>query len=99
MQRVGAQLVAGIKDLTNSHPNVGDVRSHGLFVGIEWVKPKTKEADSAGANKKVNLLKEKGFLIGSAGAYGNVLKIRPPLVFSESNAAEFLSAFEEVLRT
>lgn len=99
VQRVGAQLVAGIEDLTNSHPNVGDVRSHGLFVGIEWVKPKTKEGDSAGANEKVNLLKEKGFLIGSAGAYGNVLKIRPPLVFTESNAAEFLTAFEEVLHT
>ena len=100
VQQVGAHLVAGIEELTESHPNVGDVRSHGLFVGIEWVKSKeTKEADSAGANKKVNLLKEKGFLIGNAGAYGNVLKIRPPLVFSKSNAEEFLMALEEVLHS
>lgn len=100
VQRVGDELSAGIEELTESHPNVGDVRSHGLFIGIEWVKSReTKEADASGANVKVNLLKDKGFLIGSAGAYGNILKIRPPLVFSETNAAEFLTAFKEVLNS
>ena len=95
---VGNQLVEGISKLTHGHPYVGDVRSHGLFVGIEWVDDKeSRQADRLGAIEKVNQLKERGFLIGNAGAYGNILKMRPPLVFSEANTDEFLDAFEQVL--
>ena len=42
----------------------------------------------------VNALKDRGYLISNAGAYGNVLKLRPPLVFSQSDAEEFVEAFE-----
>ena len=42
-------------------------------------------------------MKDKGFLIGSAGALGNVLKIRPPLVFSREHADLFLTAFGEIV--
>ena len=50
-----------------------------------------------GAVAVVNALKGKGFLIGNAGAFGNVVKIRPPLVFSADDAAAFLAAFESTL--
>ena len=43
----------------------------------------------------VNRLKDKGFLTSNAGAAGNVVKIRPPLVFSHANAAAFLGAWDE----
>ena len=36
-------------------------------------------------------------LIGAAGAYGNSLKIRPPLCFSSENADDFLDRFARVL--
>jgi 4-aminobutyrate aminotransferase-like enzyme len=79
-------------------PHCFDVRGHGLFLGIEWVESReTKAPDRQGAAAVVNALREKGFLIGSAGAYGNVVKIRPPLVFSRANAEAFLAAFEETL--
>ena len=39
-------------------------------------------------------LKDKGFLTSYAGKYNNVLKIRPPLVFSQQDADEFLVAFD-----
>ena len=42
-------------------------------------------------------MKERGVLIGAAG-YGNVLKIRPALCFSEANADQFLTTLQEVLR-
>jgi 4-aminobutyrate aminotransferase-like enzyme len=42
-------------------------------------------------------LKELGVLLSPAGAHGNVLKIRPPLVFDRSHADIFLGAFDEVL--
>ena len=41
---------------------------------------------------------DKGFLTGYAGKYDNVLKIRPPLVFSHENADEFLAAFDECMQ-
>ena len=77
---------------------MADVRGHGLFVAVEWVKDAASlEPDRVGAGEIVNALKDRGFLIGSAGAFGNVLKIRPPLVFSAADADAFLSAFEEVV--
>ena len=45
----------------------------------------------------INRLKDKGFLTSNAGAFGNVVKIRPPLVFSHENAAEFLTAWDETI--
>ena len=42
-------------------------------------------------------LKNKGFLTSYSGKYNNVLKIRPPLVFSRENAESFLDAFDECM--
>jgi 4-aminobutyrate aminotransferase-like enzyme len=39
-------------------------------------------------------LRELGFLTAAAGAYKNLVKVRPPLVVSEDDAASFLEAFE-----
>ena len=77
---------------------MGDVRGHGLFVGVDLVvDPVTKAPDRDGAANVVNALKDRGFLTGSAGALGNVLKLRPPLVFSAADADAFLAAFREVM--
>ena len=45
----------------------------------------------------VDRLKEKGFLTSNAGAFGNVVKIRPPLTFAENDAEAFLEAFDATL--
>lgn len=95
---VGATMHARLRELQDSCEPMGDVRGHGLFIGIEWVKDRDgKEPARAGAVAVVNALKDRGFLIGNAGAFGNVVKIRPPLVFSPDDAAAFLGAFEETL--
>ena len=95
---VGETLRAGLRELQDGCEAMGDVRGHGLFIGIEWVLDRaTKEPDRAGAVRVVHAMKDRGFLIGNAGAFGNVVKIRPPLVFSPTDAAAFLAAFEEML--
>jgi 4-aminobutyrate aminotransferase-like enzyme len=43
-------------------------------------------------------LKDKGFLVSYSGKFDNVLKIRPPLVFSHANADDFLTAFDACMR-
>ncbi|MFM7120243.1 MAG: aspartate aminotransferase family protein, partial [Gammaproteobacteria bacterium] len=49
------------------------------------------------ARTVANRLKDRGFLTSNAGAIGNVLKIRPPLVFSHADADRFIEAFDATL--
>ena len=57
----------------------------------------TKAPDAARAFDMANRLKDRGFLTSNAGVFGNVLKIRPPLVFSPADAREFIAAFDATL--
>ena len=78
---------------------MGDVRGHGLFIGLDWVSDReTRTADPKGAIRVVNRLKDKGFLTSNAGALFNVIKLRPPLIFEREHADLFLAAFEETVR-
>ncbi|MBX3499473.1 MAG: aspartate aminotransferase family protein [Alphaproteobacteria bacterium] len=97
---VGAWLKG---ELTKRQPRsaaIGDVRGHGLFIGVEMVKPgAAKEPDEKRTVEVVNRLKDKGFLTSNAGAFRNVVKIRPPLVFTRAHAEDFLKAFDETIAT
>ena len=96
---VGAVLRAGLNEIRANCEAMGEVRGQGLFLGVEWVTDRSAQAPNrAGAERIVNALKEKGFLLGNSGAFGNVVKIRPPLVFSRANATAFLAAFAETVR-
>jgi len=94
---VGQRLRTRLEELQADHPEMGDIRGHGLFIGIDWVRPGTTEPDVAGAADVVEGLKRRGVLIGKAGQHRNVVKIRPPLVFDEEHAELFLSAFAETV--
>ena len=95
---VGESMRVRLTEMAEGDGRMADVRGHGLFVAVEWVRDAPgMEPDRAGAGAVVNALKDRGFLIGSAGAFGNVLKIRPPLVFSGEDAESFLGAFEEAI--
>lgn len=94
----GEYLYKQLVEINANVENVGDTRNAGLFMAIEWVAARTsKEPDRSGATKIVNALKQRGFLIGAAGAFGNVLKIRPPLVFNRDHADEFLEVYQQVV--
>ena len=94
---VGDRLKTSLTALQPDHPRMGDVRGTGLFIGIDWVDPKTNEPDVDGARQMVEALKCRGMLLGKAGQHGNVLKIRPPLVFDHDDSATFLDVFAETV--
>ena len=95
---LGNYLREELRGLQQNCEAMADVRGCGLFVGVEWVSDReAKTADRDGAFDIANRLKEKGFLLSNAGALGNVVKIRPPLVFQKSHADLFLAAFAETL--
>jgi 4-aminobutyrate aminotransferase-like enzyme len=93
---VGAALKAALARRIEKSRAIGDVRGHGLFIGVEMVKDGL-EPDPERAIAVVNALKDKGFLTSNAGAFRNVVKIRPPLVFSHGDAEEFLVAFDATI--
>ena len=96
---VGEYLRGQLRGLRAEIDSIGDVRGHGTFVGVEWVSDRgAKTPDTAGADRFVNGMRERGVLMGKAGAYGNVLKVRPPLVFEREHAEVFLEAFRETAR-
>jgi 4-aminobutyrate aminotransferase-like enzyme len=95
---VGGELREALVQRKPRWDAIGDVRGHGLFIGVEMVKdPAAKTPDAAMASEVSNRLKDRGFLTAPAGALGNVVKIRPPLVFSQSDAGSFLQAFDAVV--
>lgn len=96
--KVGASLRSRIDAIKPRCRNMGDVRNQGLFVGLEWVEDaRTKAPDREGALRIVNALRERGYLISNAGAFNNVLKLRPPLVFSERDVDAFIPVLEATL--
>jgi 4-aminobutyrate aminotransferase-like enzyme len=95
---IGAKLKSELDKRKEDCAFIGDVRAQGLFLVVEMIKDEaTKTADAACASVISNRLKDKGFLTCTDGAYSNVVKIRPPLVFSDQHADEFLVAFDDVL--
>ena len=95
---VGAHLIRELKSRVAGHAVIGDARGYGLFLGVELVRDSaSKEPDAALALSLSDRLKDKGFLVSYSGRFNNVLKIRPPLVFSQENADAFLLAFDECM--
>lgn len=92
---VGGRLTSELENRVGLHDAIGDVRGCGLFIGVEIIKDSnTKAPDAASAEFLSNRMKDRGFLLSHAGKYNNVLKIRPPLMFNQENADEFLVAFD-----
>lgn len=94
---VGEQLLNGLRELKRDNELIADVRGSGMFIGVELVKddqPATKEA-----HRLANLMRDEGILIGTDGPFHNVLKIRPPMPFSTTDADQFLTVMAKCLST
>jgi 4-aminobutyrate aminotransferase-like enzyme/Ser/Thr protein kinase RdoA (MazF antagonist) len=97
-RRVGAHLMDGLKSLMDKHPLIGDVRGLGLFVGVELVRDRQRLAPAAAqASYIVNRLRERGILTSTDGPLHNVLKIKPPLVFTEADADFLIATLDGIL--
>ncbi|KAA8997036.1 aspartate aminotransferase family protein [Affinibrenneria salicis] len=97
-RQVGEFIRAGMRDIASRYPQIGDVRGAGLYIGVEMVSDADRKTpDAALATAIVNGLRERRVLISATGFSANVLKIRPPLVFSQNDASQLLSETEAVL--
>ena len=97
--RVGKYWMAELQKLQECHRVIGDVRGSGLFLGIDLVRDReTREPATEQADYVVNRLRDCGILVGTDGPHHNVLKLRPPLIFSEADAGLFVATLESILQ-
>ena len=96
--RIGGHLIAEFKSLQKRHPLIGDVRGSGLFLGLDLVRSlETREPAPLPAGYIVNRLREEGILAGTDGPHHNVIKLRPPLIFSRPDADQFCAVLGRIL--
>jgi 4-aminobutyrate aminotransferase-like enzyme len=96
--RIGDGLMFALKELQARHHLIGDVRGSGLFLGLDLVldretrRPATREASYV-----TNRLRERGILAGTDGPDHNVVKLRPPLIFSSADSELLVATLNSVL--
>jgi len=91
-------MLASLRPLVDRHAIVGDVRGSGFFLGVELVRDRsTLEPAAEEASYVANRMREEGILLGTDGPYHNVVKIRPPMPFSDADADELTATLERVL--
>jgi 4-aminobutyrate aminotransferase-like enzyme len=97
--RVGGHWMNRLRALQDRHALIGDLRGSGLFLGIDLVSdPDSRAPATEQADYVVNRLRERGILAGTDGPHHNVIKLRPPLIFSEADADLFVEALDSVLQ-
>ncbi len=97
--RVGSHWMAALKKTQERHDLIGDVRGSGLFLGIDLVRDAaTHEPATEEAEYVVNRLRERGILAGTDGPHHNVIKLRPPLIFSDADANLFVETLDSILQ-
>jgi 4-aminobutyrate aminotransferase-like enzyme len=98
--KVGEKIITGLKDLSQGLDQVAEVRGSGFFIGVDLVTDRsTLTPDGEAAAGIVNALRQDRILISACGAQGNVLKLRPPMPFSSSDADRLLEGMGRAFKT
>jgi 4-aminobutyrate aminotransferase-like enzyme len=95
-RRVGAALLAALRDLQERHPIIGDVRGQGMLIAVELVRDRTTKqpVDRAVGRELLVALARRGVLT-AGGAH--ILRITPPLVLGDTLAARAVALLDEAL--
>ncbi|MEU8797649.1 aminotransferase class III-fold pyridoxal phosphate-dependent enzyme [Spirillospora sp. NPDC048819] len=92
--RQGARLNDGLRKVAADHPEIGDVRGLGLMQASEFTAP-GGEPDAAAAQRAHTAATERGLLLLTCGAYGNVVRMIPPLIVTESQIDDALGLWSQ----
>ena len=95
---MGDLFIEGLTELKKKHKIIGDVRGKGLFIAVEMISDCDMTPASEAASSIVQQLKESGVLTNTIGPHSNILKLRPPMIFSRENSDYFLDRFDSILK-
>ncbi len=98
-ENTGNYFNAELAKLQEKHDLIGDVQGRGLFYGIDLVTdPASKTPFTRDEIRHLgSLIVDEGVITGTCGRYGQVLKLRPPLVFSREHADIAVAAIDRGL--
>jgi 4-aminobutyrate aminotransferase / (S)-3-amino-2-methylpropionate transaminase / 5-aminovalerate transaminase len=93
---LGPVLLAGLQRIQQKHPTIiGHVSAAGLVAGMQTVKPGTQEPDHDLAHRIIELCFQRGLLLfAPVGAWGQTVKISPPLSIPREAVEEGLTVLE-----
>ena len=97
---VGRVMFQSLNDLKGRYPDwIGDIRGHGLVVGIEIVTDGETRAPNSplAVNVMYSLKADEKTLVGISGKHRNVLFISPPMCFNMENCRRLINSIENVL--
>jgi len=104
----GQAFRAALQERFGEHPNIGDIRGRGLFVGMEFVSDrasKTPFAPAQGLNRK---FKQAAFDTGLIcypmggtidGRQGDHVLLAPPFIIDDNHITEIVDKLDQALAT
>ena len=93
------QLFDTLKTQLGAHPNIGDIRGRGLFIGLELVKDRATKKPFDPSLKVAASIKRKAFEAGLIcypmsgtrdGKWGDHILLAPPFIINESQITELV---------
>lgn len=93
--KVGVELHTAFAELASQDKGISSVRGAGLFLALELADDGVPNA--ARAIAIVNHMRDARVLISASGPAENVLKIRPPLVFTSEHVPRMTDALHRAL--
>jgi 4-aminobutyrate aminotransferase-like enzyme len=98
-ESTGAFLAAELAKLQEKHEMIGDIQGRGLFLGLDMVTDRAAKTpfDHDDMRHLGSLIAREGLITGTSGRYGQILKLRPPLVFAHEHAEFAVAAIDRAL--
>ncbi|MDQ0316815.1 aspartate aminotransferase family protein [Amorphus orientalis] len=99
VNRVGSYLKSALQERFGQHPNVGDVRGRGMFLGLELVADRDTKAPFDPSDKVAPSIKKAAMADGLMvypmggtidGERGDHVLIAPPFILTEAQADELV---------
>ncbi|HIH00727.1 TPA: aminotransferase class III-fold pyridoxal phosphate-dependent enzyme, partial [Thermoplasmata archaeon] len=95
--RLGAHAMKRLNEMKGTYDIIGDVRGKGLMIGVEMVKSKSGKEPLL-VPQIQGLVWKKGLMMITAGMFGNVFRIAPPLIISQEQLDIGLDIFESAVK-
>ena len=96
-ETVGSLARVRLEQLAARHDFVGSAKGTGMFLGLDFSVEGVPAPELAA--RVVEGMKARRVLISRIGRHGSVLKVRPPLAFTEAELPILLNALDETLAT
>jgi adenosylmethionine-8-amino-7-oxononanoate aminotransferase len=108
VQQQGARLRAALQDRFGEHPNVGDIRGRGLFIGMEFVSDRANKTPFAAQHGLHKKFKQAAFSTGLIcypmggtidGRQGDHVLLAPPFIIEDQHIDEIVDKLDQALVT